>query len=262
LISLENILISSTLYLFLHFKTHIRLKFLLIDNFAVIVLNTITAFLFFKVLENLGIVIFLNLFFVLFFAFVFTMIRFWHTPKRQCRCNSNEIISPADGRIIYIKKIESENIPISIKKNRATKLIELTKTDLLKSSCWLIGINMTLFDVHKNAAPISGKVLLNKHFDGSFFSLKQFESITENERNTIVLQNESATIGIVQTASRLVKRIDTYVKEGENINQGEWLGMIRFGSQVDLIIPANAEIKVKEGDQVFAVQTIIATIKN
>ena len=234
---------------------------MLIDNVAVIVLNSIAAILFFKVVENFGIVIFLNLFFVFFFSFIFIMIRFWHTPRRQCNCNLNDIVSPADGRIIYIKKVESENIPISIKNNIFTKLIELTKTDILKNPCWLIGINMTLFDVHKNAAPISGKVLLNKHFEGSFFSLKKFESITENERNTIVLQNDLVTVGIVQTASRLVKRIDTYVKEGENIIQGEWLGMIRFGSQVDLIIPENVEIKAKEGDQVFAVKTIIATLK-
>ena len=73
---------------------------------------------------------------------------------------------------------------------------ELTKTDLLKTPCWLIGINMTPFDVHKNAAPINGKIILNQTRKGKFFSLKGLESETENERHTLVIQNQKITIGV------------------------------------------------------------------
>lgn len=68
------------------------------------------------------------------------------------------------------------------------EIMELTKTDLLSSPCWLIGINMTPWDVHKNCSPIDGKIILNKHTDGSFLSLKNFNAITRNERNTYVIK--------------------------------------------------------------------------
>ena len=67
------------------------------------------------------------------------------------------------------------------------------------------------------------------------------------------------TVGIVQTASKLVRRIDSYVNEGDAITRGTWFGMIRFGSQVDLIIPATCEVAVNLGDQIYAMKTVIAT---
>ena len=187
------------------------------------------------------------------------MIRFWRTPKRKVKAKKNEIVSPADGNVLYIKKVESGETPISIKKGLKANLKEITTTDIGKSSSWLIGINMTPFDVHKNCTPIAGEVKLIKHIHGKFLSLKEPRALVENERVTIVLETkENEQIGIVQTASRLVRRIDTYVKEGDNLKQGAWYGMIRFGSQVDLIIPACYDIKVEVGHQIFAKSTIIA----
>ncbi|MBE0674551.1 MAG: phosphatidylserine decarboxylase, partial [Bacteroidales bacterium] len=107
-------------------------------------------------------------------------------------------------------------------------------------------------------APISGKIMLNQHFNGKFLSLKDPAARNENERNTYVLVNDEVKVGIVQIASRLVRRIDTYVKEGESVRQGDWIGMIRFGSQVDIIIPSNYLVTVEIGRQVYAAETIIA----
>jgi phosphatidylserine decarboxylase len=118
---------------------------------------------------------------------------------------------------------------------------------------------MTPFDVHKNCAPVSGRIVLNKHINGEFLSLKHPEAILRNERNTLVIQTENNEyFGIIQTASKLVRRIDSYVKENDQITQGKWFGMIRFGSQVDLIIPKQYLPNVKVGQQIFAATSIIA----
>jgi phosphatidylserine decarboxylase len=186
------------------------------------------------------------------------MIRFWRTPRRKINPDDKLIASPADGNIIYIKKLEKDETPISVKGNKIQKLEELTKTDLLKKPCWLIGINMTPFDVHKNCSPINGKITLQKHTNGKFLSLKAFESETENERNTFIVENKNIQVGIVQIASRLVKRIDVYKTKNTEVTKGEWLGMIRFGSQVDVILPINAEIMVNFKDQVYAGKTVLA----
>lgn len=193
-------------------------------------------------------------------GYAITMIRFWRTPKRIVNAKEDEIVSPADGNVIYIKKIEANETPISIKNGTINHISELTKTELINSPCWLIGINMTPWDVHKNCAPIHGKISLNKHTNGTFYSLKQFEAITNNERNTYIIENNELIVGVIQIASKGVRRIDSYVNEGNEIKKGEWLGMIRFGSQVDLILPYDSKINIKIGQQVYAAKTVVASI--
>ena len=258
---LECLFISTLTYLYLHKKTRISLKYLYIDNLIAVVLGFLSLFIISKLIpiDYHWILFIVAPIFVVGFAFTLTMIRFWRTPNRKIKASENELISPADGNILYIKKVEKGEVPISIKKGLEARLDEITHTDLLATPCWLIGINMTPFDVHKNCSPIRGQILLNKHISGKFLSLKEPKAIIENERNTLVVKNDQMTIGIVQTASKLVRRIDSYVEEGNTIKKGEWFGMIRFGSQVDLIIPASCEVKVKIGQQIYAKTTIIAS---
>jgi phosphatidylserine decarboxylase len=168
------------------------------------------------------------------------------------------IVSPADGNIIYIKKIEQGEEPISVKNGKEATLFEFANTGVIDRPCWLIGINMTPFDVHKNCAPVEGQIELNKHFDGEFLSLKHEEALRRNERNTIIIDNPRGKVGVVQTASKLVRRIVTYKKEYDFVSKGEWFGMIKFGSQVDLIIPASCKVMAIIGQQVYAKQTLIA----
>ena len=195
-------------------------------------------------------------------AFTMTMIRFWRTPKRAITAKPDEIVSPADGNVIYIKKVPQGQIPITFKNKVRATLNELSKTELLNEPAWLIGINMTPFDVHKNCSPIDGQVILNRHFDGQFLSLKNSMAILENERNTYVIQNNKLMVGVVQIASRLVRRIDSYVQVGQDLQKGDWLGMIRFGSQVDVIIPLQCEIAIKVKQQLYAGKTVIAVSCN
>ena len=258
-----SFVISTLTYLYLSKKTRISLKFLYIDNLFVIFLTIVSYLIINEMIsQNYQWILFvISPILVLGFAFSLTMIRFWRTPNRKVNAKNHELVPPADGNVIYIKRIDKSEVPISVKKGLKARLDEITQTDLLLTPCWLIGINMTPFDVHKNCAPIEGEIIMNKHISGKFLSLKEPKAILENERNTLVIKNGNIIVGLVQTASKLVRRIDSYVKEGDNINKGQWFGMIRFGSQVDLIIPASFEVNVELGQQIFAKSTIIASNK-
>lgn len=253
---------STLLYLYLHKKTHISIHYLYKDNVVNIVLSVLALKLLFHsgswpwYVWAFGILVTVSGLCV-----VLAMIRFYRVPLRKTNMTPKGIVSPADGNIIYVKKVEAGEIPISVKNGISAKLSEFANTGLLDYPCWLIGINMTPFDVHKNCAPIEGKIILNKHFDGEFLSLKHQEALIRNERNTIVLDSKIGKIGIVQTASRLVRRIVTYKSEGDTLVKGEWFGMIKFGSQVDLILPASCKVLVGLKDQVYAKKSLIAIIK-
>ena len=259
---IEIIIFSTIIYLYLHYKTNIRLKYLYTDNVIVIV----CCLLIMKVLSwrfnecylywliiNISIIPI-----IMALVLLLTMLRFWRTPQRKITADTKAIVSPADGKIIYINKVEKGDIPVSIKGKRISKLTELIKTDMLKYPCWHIGINMTPFDVHKNCAPIDGTIILTKHFNGKYLSLKNHDSLTQNERNTIIIKNDLLEVCVVQIASRMVRRIDTYVKSGQAIRKGDWFGMIRFGSQVDVIIPLSCVINVSCNQQVYAGTSTIA----
>lgn len=268
LITLMTLGISTCMYLFLHYKTKIRKIFILTDNVVVGVFSGLIVFLLFRAFSFDMILVFqvwLSLIvisgcLVVVSGFALTMIRFWRTPSRQISAVKGEVVSPADGNVIYIRKFESGEIPVSIKKGLTAKLSEIAASGLIETPGWIIGINMTPFDVHKNCVPVTGQIILNKHISGQFLSLKNPDALKMNERNSLIIRTEENELfGVVQTASRLVRRIDTYVSEGEFVQQGKWFGMIRFGSQVDLILPENYSIQISVGDQVFARKTIVAT---
>jgi phosphatidylserine decarboxylase len=257
-----TIIFSSLTYLFLHKKTRIDIRYLYTDNILVIALTIAFASLLSIFITDLP-----GFYYTLFSIFIIgslvsliTMIRFWRTPYRTVTATSKEIISPADGKVIYIKEINKDEVPVSIKNAVRAELNELMPFRSEEEKFWLIGINMTLFDVHKNCSPIDGMIIYNQHFKGKFLSLKNKNALIENERNTYIIQNMNIKVGVVQTASRLVRRIDSYKKVGEKVKKGEWIGMIRFGSQVDLAIPFEASLKVNVNQQVYALKSIIAEI--
>ncbi len=197
----------------------------------------------------------------LFVAIVFLPV--FPKPKEKIPGGRNDIVSGADGRVIYIKELEANQIPVSVKKLRIANISEITKTDILKQPCYLIGIAMTLFDVHMNRAPIDGKITLVKHTDGTAIGLNTPKSTIENERNTIVIERKDGLIaGMVQIAARWVDRCIVSSGVGEDVKRGQIIGKIRWGSQLDMIIPRNCEIMVREGEQVHAGSTIIAKYLN
>lgn len=263
LLLIEIIAVSTGLYVFVHRKTHISLNYLYKDNVVNMVLVTGVVYLCLRFANPWIIAICLPLITglsaVLLFVLRFYRKPFWRVGAKNAQ--QNQIISSADGRVIYIKQIASGEIPVSVKNGRKATLTEIMQTGILDYPCWLIGIEMTPFDVHRNGAPIDGKVILNKHVEGEFRSLKDEEALAHNERNTMVFERvDGKKVGIVQTASRMVRRIVTYVKEGEFVRKGDWVGMIKFGSQVDMIIPVSSKICVEVGQQVYVQETVIAEL--
>jgi len=197
--------------------------------------------------------------FVILITVIVIVTRFFRDPERVIPQEDNVIISPADGVIRYIQEIKNGQIPTSVKGKDKISLEEMTKTDVLNDGGYLIGIEMSILDVHVNRAPIEGKIIHQKPTRGNFLSLRSFEALFSNERVTIVIDNGTFKIGIIQIASRLVRRIVTFLTEGEWVLLGERIGMIKFGSQVDLVIPKLESIKinVKIGDHVEAGSTIL-----
>jgi len=259
LLTLFIVTYSTLIYLYLHMKTHMRTKFLLIDNALVILVASLV-----QIVIPIDVVYkyLLTLMLIPIFVFINIHIRFWRSPKRNISKDMTDIVSPADGRIIYIHRLDEEGKLESNKRGNVSELSEIAKTDLSPKPCWQIGINMTPFDVHKNCSPIEGTIIFSKHYDGKFLSLKNQQAVSENERHTYVIENDIMRVAMVQIASKRVRRIDSYVKQGDHVDKGAWLGMIRFGSQVDVFLPLDSELCVKIGQQVFAGSVVLAkTIK-
>jgi phosphatidylserine decarboxylase len=256
---LIGLVFNTLLYYYLHNKTHIHKKYIFFDGILSNLLTTLIFFYLGSLIPGLLIIkmaIFLAV--LLWMDFLFAMLRFWRTPIRKVVAKPGELVSPADGKVIYIREYDASN-PQAIKNERISNLNELTDIHFGKERSVQVGINMTPFDVHKNCAPIAGEITLSYHHNGKFLSLKNDKAFHENERHTTVLKNGEENFAIVQIASRLVRRIDSYIVEGQALEQGQWFGMIRFGSQVDLVMPAAYKVNVDIGQQVYARKTIIAT---
>ncbi len=263
IIVLSTALLSTAMFIFWVAKGGFNKRFLYTDNIALAIVSSFINIAIYKLIDMpfwlmtpfvCGTVV-LILFILLFFY------RFFRNPNRVIPGEMNDIVSPADGRVIYIKELEANQIPVTIKKKRVASIQEITKTDILEQPCYLIGIAMTLFDVHYNRAPIDGKVIMVKHTPGTSIGLNTPESTLTNERNTTVFQREDGVMaGVVQIAARGVNRCIVMSKEGDVLKRGEIFGKIRWGSQADLVIPRNCEILVREGEQVHAGSTIIAKL--
>ncbi|HEX17723.1 MAG TPA: phosphatidylserine decarboxylase [Thermoplasmatales archaeon] len=176
----------------------------------------------------------LILFVLILILTIFVMI-FFRDPERRV---GEGIVSPADGRIIDINEIDDPDVGESIK----------------------ISIFMNLFDVHVNRMPLDGRILRIERTKGSF--LPAFlKNADKNERNTILAETEIGKVKIVQIAGMLARRIVCYIREGDFLRKGERIGMIRFGSRVDLILPRReVKIRVRKKDRVKAGADGIAEI--
>jgi phosphatidylserine decarboxylase len=188
------------------------------------------------------------------------IIRFYRDPERYPGETEGVILSPADGKVVYVNNVEKGSSLVCTKGKRKYELSEIASTDLLTDTTYLVGIDMNILNVHVNRSPIEGEIILQKRTKGKFISLRKQESETLNERVTTVIDNRTFTVGVIQISSRLVRKIISYLKEGENLSIGQRIGAIVFGSQVDIAIPEleNLEIKVKPGDELKAGVSVIA----
>jgi phosphatidylserine decarboxylase len=189
--------------------------------------------------------------------------RFYRDPERTVPERDNTIVSPADGKVIYIRTSKEGMLPVSQKQGQEYPLEELTRLPFCNKEAVVVGISMNFLDVHVNRAPIKGRISLYRHFSGCFGSLRRPEMVFKNERATTVIEHDELQVAVVQIASRLVRQIVAFTGEGQNVVRGQRIGIIRFGSQVDLVLPQRPDLNlvVRVGEQVLAGQSIVATFE-
>jgi phosphatidylserine decarboxylase len=209
---------------------------------------------------NMATIVLIELFLIFLMIFLAVLVRFYRDPERRPSETKNVILAPADGKIVYATRVEKGSTLVSTKGKRKFKLEEITATDLLTDAAYLIGIDMNLLNVHVNRAPIAGKAVLQKRIKGRFMSLVKEESEIMNERVSTIINNGTFSVGVIQIASRLVRKIVPYIKKDDNVEIGQRIGVILFGSQVDVVIPEleNLKIEVKPGDEIKAGVSVIA----
>lgn len=208
--------------------------------------------------------------------FIIWRIYFLRNPPRTIPTGS-VLVAPADGFVVYIKPVQQGEVPIAIKQHKVIPLAEITEVSAFNgSSGVLIGIFMTPLSVHRNRAPMAGKIVLNHYYQNkinlsmirtlveTLFRFKRFtdnEFYLTNERLTLGIETAKGTLYITQIADEWINRIVSWVKVGDAVARGEQYGMIRFGSQCDLFIPDSFAVtmQVKVGDYVHAGSSVLAT---
>lgn len=183
-------------------------------------------------------------FFMILFA-MFTAFALWFYRCPNVKTPNDDIqavISPASGRVLSILEVPG----FKIGESQAKK----------------VSIFMSPMDVHVNRAPVAGVIEVIQYVKGKFFKADLDKASEENEHNWVVMKSDlGPRIAFVQIAGFVARRIVCYVTPGERLNRGERYGMIRFGSRMEVIVPANSEILVMPGQKTVAGETKLARLK-
>ena len=170
----------------------------------------------------------------LFLALASFIAYFFRDPERVVPSEEGSIVSPADGKIVGIAAESGGTTRISI--------------------------FLSVFDVHVNRSPIAGEIESIEYLPGKFKVAFDAAASTENEQNVLVIRNGSDRIKFSQIAGILARRIVCWKKEGDSVARGERVGLIKFGSRVDIFLPANVTLSVKLGDKVRGGASVIGRI--
>jgi len=162
---------------------------------------------------------------------------FFRDPERRIPAGPGEIVSPADGVVT------------------ASEWIETSGGSRLRLSIFL-----NVFDVHVNRAPVAGTIKAVNYREGSFLNAMKPESVVMNEQTLVVIDAGGYEISYKQIAGLLARRIICAVKVGDRVERGQRVGMIKFGSRTDVLMPADAVPKVKTGERVRGGSTILAVL--
>jgi phosphatidylserine decarboxylase len=204
---------------------------------------------------------------------------FFRNPGRAIPPEGSGILSPADGTVVYVKHMTPRESVINIKAGMQATLNDITREDMERPKI-LIGIFMSPFNVHYNRMPVSGKICFIHHHPPSPRNLFMFSMhlrtllrrapfyrdsahIVANERTVTKIEGlyrgKELSCYVVQIAARSVDGIDVFLSEGSCAKAGETMGMIRIGSQVDLVVNAfeGMSIKVRPGQKVKGGQSIL-----
>ena len=182
--------------------------------------------------------------FVAIFSFVFfcQMLWFFRNPDRTLTPDLQKVIAPADGKIVVIEEVE--------------------EIEYFHDKRMQVSIFMSPLNVHVNRYPVSGEVTYTKYHKGKYLVAWHPKSSLLNERSTVVMKAPNGQeILIRQIAGTLARRIVTYSKTGENVEQGAELGFIKLGSRVDIFLPLDAKINVEMNQITKGNRTVIATFQ-
>jgi phosphatidylserine decarboxylase len=175
---------------------------------------------------------------------LFTFI-FFRDPDRtipeEAQNNPRIILSPADGKV--------------------TEIIEIYENDYIKEYTKRISIFLSPLDVHVNRSPVSGIVEYLDYIPGKFLAAYNYKASEQNEQSKIGVKNDYGKVLFKQIVGVLARRIVTDLIIGQEIKAGDKIGMMKFGSRMDISLPINTEITIKVGDRVVAGETIIAKLK-
>jgi len=163
---------------------------------------------------------------------------FFRNPRRNIPNEAHTILSPADGKVIHVG--------------------ECMEDRFLKENALKVSIFMSLFDVHINRSPASGKVIERVHHPGRFLVASREKASLLNEQNALTLETEDRfKILFIQIAGYVARRIVCYPKPGDLLKKGQIFGLIRFGSRVDLYLPVDVEPAVQVGQHVKGGESVI-----
>ncbi|MBI5341910.1 MAG: phosphatidylserine decarboxylase family protein [Deltaproteobacteria bacterium] len=166
---------------------------------------------------------------------------FFRDPERIPPAEPGAVISPADGKIVFCGDCPPGRYSPEPGK--------------------MVSVFMSVFDVHVNRAPVSGKVASVRYNPGKFLAANVEKASLENEQNGVALETAGGRkVSYVQIAGLIARRIVCYLSEGDIVKQGQRVGMIRFGSRVDVFLPASAVLRVKKGDRVRAGESIVGVL--
>lgn len=172
---------------------------------------------------------------------LFLVLNFFRDPERVVPQEPGVAVSPADGKVI---KVETMRDPLTGEDRTA------------------VCVFMNVFNVHVNRMPVAGRIARISYFGGKFLNASFDKASTDNERNSLLIEDgDGRSWTMVQIAGLIARRIICWGEEGDALSRGQRFGLIKFGSRVDLYLPAEYEPTVRIGDKVFAGQTILARKK-
>jgi len=167
------------------------------------------------------------------------LIYFFRDPERPIPAQAGAVVAPADGKVIFVDTVADHGV--------------------LKAPAKRVAIFMNVFDMHVNRAPVAGTVLDTQHHPGKFLAAFREDAAELNERQTWLIKDAAGRqLLMVQIAGLLARRIVPFAQAGQRLDRGQRLGMICFGSRVDLYLPLEAETTVKVGERVLAGSTVVA----
>jgi phosphatidylserine decarboxylase len=171
---------------------------------------------------------------------VLFIVQFFRDPPRRILGDERSVLAPADGRIVAVERANDPYLD-----RPATK----------------VSVFMNVFNVHSNRSPVDGEVKRTWYAPGAFINAALDKASLENERNALWLKADAGPdVTCVQIAGLVARRILCYAKAGDRLHRGDRFGFIRFGSRVDVYLPAEARVKVELGQRVYAASTVLAEL--